>query len=67
MIERKIAAGVVLIVSIGSWTVSVSTSRSRDLPHRFAGPTTARRGACCHAGCRCVAATHSVTASSASG
>ena len=54
------------MVIIGSWTVSVSTSSSRDLPHRFAGPTTARRGACCHAGWRCVAATHKVIASSAS-
>lgn len=67
VIDRKTAAGLVLMVSIGSWTVSVSTSSSRDLPHRFVGPTTARRGACCHAGCRCVAAAHSVTASSASG
>ena len=67
VIDRKTAAGVVLTVIIGSWTVSVSTSSSRDLPHRFAGPTTARRGACCQAGCRCVAATHNVTASSASG
>ncbi|RBM19599.1 hypothetical protein DEH69_10315, partial [Streptomyces sp. PT12] len=35
-------------------------------PQRLAGPTTARRGACCHAGCRCVVATHKVTAVRAS-
>lgn len=66
VIDRNTEAGEALTVISGSWTVSVTTSSRRDLPHRFAGPTTARRGACCHAVCRCVAATHSVTAVSAS-
>lgn len=65
-IDRKIAAADALTVISGSWTVSIRTSSSRDFPHRFAGPTTARRGACCHTVCRWVAAAHSVVAVRAS-
>jgi hypothetical protein len=65
-ITRKMTAGEVFTVIIGWCTVSWSTSRTRDLPQPFVGLTTARRGACCRAVWVCVAATHRVTAVSAS-
>src|SRR5260370_1427767 len=41
-------------------------SSSRDLPHRLTGARITSRGACCQAGCACVAAIHSTTAIAAS-
>ena len=63
---RKSTAVDMFTVMIGWCTVSWSTSSTRDLPQPFVGPTTARRGACCRAVWMCVAATHRVTAVSAS-
>jgi putative hydrolase of the HAD superfamily len=66
-IDRYTAALLALTVINGLQHVASTTSRRRDLPHRFSGARMTSRGACAHAGCAWVAAIHRVTASVASG